>query len=356
MTVRTASATDRSPTQLIGESAEFLATMDHASALAALDRPLLIVGERGTGKEGVAERIHFLSSRWSGPFEKVNCAALNEQLLESELFGHEAGAFTGATRRHAGRFERAHGGTLFLDELGAASPRVQEQVLRVIEYGTFERLGGQQTLQVELRLIAATNEDLPARAAQGHFRADLLDRLAFDVVTLPPLRARHDDILLLAEHFAMSFCAELGREWFAGFSTNAVAALRSYSWPGNVRELRNVVQRSLHRHPDPETAVEVITFDPFASPWRPAAAIRAAVKGESDSMDSAPAADTATTSSERTPPLPCDFKAALRTLERSLLQQALEACRFNRRQAAQQLGLSYDQLRGYLRKHDDLAG
>jgi psp operon transcriptional activator len=168
----------------IGSSPAFLDMLEQVSRLASLDRPVLVIGERGSGKEVIAARLHYLSPRWERPLVRVNCAALNEALLESELFGHEAGAYTGATRRRPGRFELADGGTLFLDEIANASPAVQEKLLRVIEYGTFERVGGNETLAVDVRVVAATNIDLPAAAAAGRFRADLLDRLAFDVVTL----------------------------------------------------------------------------------------------------------------------------------------------------------------------------
>src|SRR5690606_14058123 len=159
-----------------------------------LNRPVLVLGERGSGKELIAERIHFLSSRWESSLHKVNCAAISDQLLDSELFGHEPGSFTGATRVHHGRFERADGGTLFLDELGAMSIRIQEKLLRLIEYGEFERVGGQQTIKVDIRIVAATNADLKKMAKKGKFREDLLDRLAFDVIPVPPLRERLGDI------------------------------------------------------------------------------------------------------------------------------------------------------------------
>lgn len=188
--------------RLLGESNAFLEVLEQVSRLAPIPRPVLLIGERGTGKELFAHRLHYLSPRWQHPFISINCAALSESLLETELFGHEVGAFTGAQKRHQGRFERADGGTLFLDEVATMSPRLQEKLLRVIEYGDFERVGGQQSLRVDVRLVCATHADLPALAASGQFRADLLDRLAFDVVTLPPLRARRDDILLLGHHFA----------------------------------------------------------------------------------------------------------------------------------------------------------
>ena len=201
---------------MIGQSPALTAALDHLSLLAGIDRPVLIIGERGTGKELAAERLHFLSPRWSEAFVKINCGAIAETLLESELFGHEAGSFTGATKQHIGRFERADGGSLFLDELGTMSLRLQEKLLRLIEYGEFERVGGQKTLKVDVRVIGATNADLPRMADAGEFRWDLLDRLSFDVVTLPPLRERREDIAELANHFAVRFVSELGWDFFPG--------------------------------------------------------------------------------------------------------------------------------------------
>src|SRR6185312_671313 len=256
---------------LIGESPAFRASLAQVSALAPLDRPVLVVGERGTGKELVAARLTYLSPRWDRPFVKLNCAALAESLLDSELFGHEAGAFTGATRRRLSRFEIADGGTLFLDEIANASLAVQEKILRVIEYGSFERVGGNTVIEVDVRILAATNLDLPRLAAEGKFRADLLDRLAFDVVTIPPLRARTGDVALLAEHFARAMSRELGHDRFLGFTADALARLAAHRWPGNVRELKNVAERSVHRWPRLNERVDEIVFDPFASPHRPPA-------------------------------------------------------------------------------------
>ena len=256
------------PDRLIGESAAFLQALDDVSAVAPLDKPVLIVGERGTGKELVAARLHYLSNRWDSEFLKMNCAAISDSLIESELFGHEAGAFTGAARMHQGRFERANEGTLFLDEVATTSGLVQEKILRIIEYGEFERVGGSRTLRVDVRLIAATNADLPRLADAGKFRRDLLDRLAFDVITLPPLRERADDILLLAEYFAINMATELGREYFPGFADAAVRQLVSYDWPGNLRELKNVVERAVYRTDD-DARVKEIVLDPFDSPYRP---------------------------------------------------------------------------------------
>src|SRR3546814_756112 len=207
---------------LLGESPAFMALTEQISRVAPLDRPVLVIGERGTGKELVAARLHFLSRRWGGPFVKLNCAALAESLLETELFDHEAGAFTGAVKRRSGRFEIADGGSLFLDEIAAASQAVQEKLLRAIEYGAFERVGGNATLTVDVRVIGATNEDLPAAAAAGRFRADLLDRLAFEVITLPPLRARPEDIPLLARHFGRAMAKALDWPQFPDFSEAAM--------------------------------------------------------------------------------------------------------------------------------------
>src|SRR5260221_7275571 len=317
---------------LLGESPAFRDMLAHVSRVAPLDRPVLVVGERGTGKELVAARINYLSPRWDKPFVKLNCAALAESLLDSELFGHEAGAFPGAVRRRLSRFEVADGGTLFLDEIANASLAVQEKILRVIEYGGFERVGGNAEQQVDVRIVGATNLDLPSLAAEGKFRADLLDRLAFDVVTIPPLRERPEDIALLAAHFARAMSRELGRENFAGVSAGAAAALQNYAWPGNVRELRNVVERAVCRAAQADRPIDAIAFDAFASPFRPPSA-------------PAPAAPPAATDA------PADFPSRIRHYEESLLREALAACRFNQRRTAEQLSLSYDQLRHYLKKH-----
>ncbi|GAB1102842.1 MAG: hypothetical protein Sw2LagTSB_07220 [Shewanella algae] len=230
---------------LIGQSNALLEVLEHVSQIAPLSKPVLIIGERGTGKELIAERLHYLSQRWDQSFIKLNCSSLSENLLESELFGHESGAFTGAKGRHEGRFERADGGTLFLDELANTSGLIQEKLLRVIEYGEYERVGGSKTLNADVRLICAANEDLPSMAEAGEFRADLLDRLAFDVITLPPLRCRREDILSLAEYFAVGMARQLKLELFTGFATEAVATMMDHSWPGNIRELKNAIERSV---------------------------------------------------------------------------------------------------------------
>jgi len=188
-------------TQFVGQSLAFLDAVERASRAAPLNRPVLVIGERGTGKELIAERLHHLSSRWAGPLVTMNCAALPETLIEAELFGHEAGSFTGAAKTRHGRFEEADGGTLFLDELASLSSPAQDRLLRAVEYGEITRIGASRPIQVDVRIVAATNEHLPAMVDQGRFRADLLDRLSFEVVTLPPLRARSGDIPLLAGIF-----------------------------------------------------------------------------------------------------------------------------------------------------------
>jgi psp operon transcriptional activator len=242
----------------IGQSPATQAMLAQVSALAPLNRPLLIWGERGTGKELIAHRLAFLSPRWDRPFMTLNCGALNDSTMEAELFGYEPGAFTGATRRRASRFEQADGGTIFLDEIGNAPHTLQERLLRLIEYGTFERLGSNDTVKTDVRIIAATNADLRTNG----FRADLLDRLTFDVIRIPPLRERPEDIVPLATHFATRMAAELGRDLFPGFAAAAERQLLAHDWPGNVRELRNAVERSLARHAGP-TRLPGIALNPF---------------------------------------------------------------------------------------------
>lgn len=315
---------------LLGESNNFLEVLEQVSRLAPLNKPVLVIGERGTGKELIASRLHYLSDRWQGPFISLNCAALNENLLDSELFGHEAGAFTGAQKRHLGRFERADGGTLFLDELATAPMLVQEKLLRVIEYGQLERVGGSQPLQVSVRLVCATNDDLPALARAGKFRADLLDRLAFDVVQLPPLRERRSDILVMANHFAIQMCRELGLPLFPGFTPAAQRVLLDYHWPGNVRELKNVVERSVYRHSTVDEQLDTIIINPFSR----AAATEVAQPPESPYPD-----------------LPLDLRQWQNQQEQALLEKSLQQARFNQRRAAELLGVTYHQLRAMMKKH-----
>ncbi len=344
--------------ELIGQSATWLESLERVSLAAVVERPIMVIGERGTGKELIAERLHYLSPRWEKPFVKVNCGALSEDLLDSELFGHEAGAFTGATKRRQGRFEQADGGTLFLDEIATASLQVQEKLLRVVEYGEFQRLGGEDTITTDVRIVAATNVDLPARAAEGRFRADLLDRLAFDVITLAPLRARPEDIILLAEHFGQRIARELEGD-FPGWSRDALQAMCAHGWPGNVRELRNAAERATFRTmaaqangaPIGPVTITADLLDPFNSPWRPP-------KDLSTLPSEKPVAQAVAAVVVETQPAPqpaisgpVDFNALVADFEKRMIETALENCRGHQRKAADQLGLSYHQMRGLLRKY-----
>ncbi len=320
---------------LIGESPAFLSVLDKVSKLATIERPILIIGERGTGKELIAQRLHYLSKRWDQPLISLNCSALSEGLIDSELFGHESGSFTGSKGRHKGRFERAENGTLFLDELATAPLRVQEKLLRVIEYGQYERVGGHDLLSANVRLVCATNADLPVMAEQGTFRADLLDRLAFDVIHLPPLRERKEDIMLLAEYYAIKMCRELGYEYFVGFSQQAEQNLLDYPWPGNVRELKNVVERAVYQHGESEYPIDELVFDPFAR--------AVSIDNESNIQ-----AHSQTAKFE----FPLDYKEWQEQQDQALLAAAMEQSKYNQRKAADLLGLSYHQLRGMVRKYN----
>ncbi|WP_428773403.1 phage shock protein operon transcriptional activator [Vibrio sp.] len=322
--------------RILGESPSFLSVLEKVSQLAQIERPVLIIGERGTGKELIAQRLHYLSKRWEQPLISLNCATLSEGLIDSELFGHESGAFTGSRGRHKGRFERAENGTLFLDELATAPAMVQEKLLRVIEYGQYERVGGHQSLSANVRLICATNANLPELANQGEFRADLLDRLAFDVVHLPPLRHRQEDILVLAEHFAMKMCRELDIGYFVGFADSAQQALLEYHWPGNVRELKNVVERAIYQHGHHSAPLTELVFDPFSSDW-------------STKHDEATSSNH-TDINELT--FPIDYKTWQAEQDIQILTAAMKSSQFNQRKAAEMLGLSYHQLRGMIRKYN----
>ena len=336
---------------LVGQAPAFLDLLEEVSRVAPLDRPVLVVGERGTGKELIASRLHYLSLRWDRPLIRLNAAALPETLLDTELFGHEAGAFTGAMRQRRGRFELAGGGSLFLDEIASTSLAVQERLLRVVEYGAFERVGGSATIQVDVRLIGATNVDLPSEAAAGRFREDLLDRLAFDVLTVPPLRARREDIPLLAEHFGRAMAHDLGWPGFPGFGAEAMNALLAHPWPGNVRELKNAVERAVYRTGSPARRITEVPFDPFASPFRPASP-----RHEESRRDdfARPQRDSRAVGAGADGRL--DFQRAVADFERQLLEDALATHRHNQRATARALCLSYDQLRHHLRKHGLLRG
>lgn len=330
--------------QFVGQSGAFLDAVERASRAASMRRPVLVIGERGTGKELIAERLHRLSNRWGEPLVTMNCAALPDTLIEAELFGHEAGAFTGATKARAGRFEEADKGTLFLDELGNLSMAAQERLLRAVEYGEVTRIGSSRPLNVDVRIVAATNEDLPALAERGEFRADLLDRLSFEVITLPPLRVREGDIGVLADYFGRRMGAELGWKSWPGFADHVARQLEDHAWPGNVRELRNAVERAVYRWDDWEEPIGHVQFDPFDSPWKPVASMKPA-QAAADSSDG--------TASSARPQYESidDLRAAVDAHERAIVEHALGRHRWNQRQTAKALGLSYDQLRHCIKKH-----
>ena len=259
------------PGEALGESEAFLDFQQKLSLAARIDRPVLLIGERGTGKELAAARLHYLSSRWKELYIPVNCAALPPSLLESELFGHESGSFTGAGKMHKGRFEEAHGGTLFLDEIGLVPMEVQEKILRTVEYGRFSRVGSSREQEVDVRIIGATNTDLPELCRQGKFKEDLLDRLSFEVLYLPPLRCRPTDIMVLARNFAMKMSRECGQATLPVFTEGIIEQLESYNWPGNIRELKNVVERAVYRTENGR--IEKIDLNPFVNPYLPEEAL-----------------------------------------------------------------------------------
>jgi psp operon transcriptional activator len=327
--------------EALGQSEAFLDFQERLSRVAPVDRPVLLVGERGTGKELAAARLHFLSSRWQGPLVSLNCAALSQSLMAAELFGHEKGAFTGAVDHRKGRFEAAAGGTLFLDEIGLIPMEVQEKILRVVEYGTFERVGSSFPVEADVRIVGATNADLSERARRGRFKADLLDRLAFEVLFLPPLRRRTGDIALLATHFAGRMAFELDRREAPDFSPAAMALLENHHWSGNIRELKNVVERAVYRA-DTAVITEVDT-DPFRSPWAETPTPEPAAPDDDASAAPAGAAPGV--------PSGTPLKKALQDLEVGMLKKALVTARYNQKKAARLLGLTYDQFRGLKKKH-----
>ena len=324
-------------TEALGQSKAFLEFQERLSCVAPVNRPVLLIGERGTGKELAASRLHFLSSRWQGALVALNCSALTPSLIESELFGYEKGAFTGAEQRRSGRFEAADGGTLFLDEIGNIPMEAQEKILRIVEYGVFERVGSSKSIEVDVRIIAATNADLTAMAEEGRFKQDLLDRLSFEVLFLPPLRKRKGDILLLAHHFAGRMAYELGREEIPRFSHHAVRTLESYSWPGNVRELKNLVERAVYR--SDSSLITEIDLNPFQSPF---AGHSIAAGHDNGTERIRPVREYISAK---------PFNEAVRDLEIHLLREALEQVKYNQKKAAQVLGLTYHQFRGLYRKY-----
>ena len=329
-------------TEALGQSDAFLAFQERLSRVAPIHRPVLLIGERGTGKELGAARLHYLSGRWHKPFVTLNCASLSPSLIESELFGYERGAFTGALQRRVGRFEAADGGTLFLDEIGNVPKEVQEKILRAVEYQDFERVGSAEKVAVDVRILAATHANLPEMADTGQFRSDLLDRLSFEVLTVPPLRERTGDIRLLARHFASRMAREMERAEMPDFSAEAWEVLEGYRWPGNVRELKNVVERAVYRSDSP--LIAEIVLDPFAG-----ASQRVAVTGRL-SLDRG----SSQVPEAGSDPLAAPLKKAVLDLKMRMLTVALERSRYHQRKAAVLLGLSYDQFRGLYRRYQKL--
>jgi two-component system nitrogen regulation response regulator GlnG len=306
--------------------------------VAAQDVPVLITGESGTGKELVARAIYQHGPRAQAPFLALNCAAISEPLLESELFGHEKGAFTGADRRRIGRFEQVNGGTLFLDEIGDMPLGLQAKMLRLLQEQAFERLGGGETIRTDVRLIAATHRDLKAWSAEGKFRPDLYYRLGVFTLHLPPLRERGDDLPLLVQHLLRRFSGELGREVRA-VAPGALARLRSYSWPGNVRELQSVLKQALLRAHGPVLLPDFLPELPEA-PGEPAAPV-------------APPGgllDPEAFLRQRLGPDSRDLYAEThRELDRLLFPRVLEYTNGNQRRAALLLGIARRTLRQKLR-------
>jgi psp operon transcriptional activator len=326
-------------TEALGQSEPFLAFQERLSRVAPVNRPVLLIGERGTGKELAASRLHYLSDRWQAPMVALNCAALSPSLIESELFGYEKGAFTGALQRRAGRFEAADGGTLFLDEIGSIPLEVQEKILRVVEYNVFERVGSTQSVEVDVRIIAATNADLNDLARKNRFKQDLLDRLSFEVLFLPPLRERSEDVLLIASHFAGRMALELGWDEIPIFSADAAAALENHSWPGNIRELKNAVERAVYRS-DAATITE-IDFHPFHSPY-----------GRADSAEAEkPAVNDRAAATDLPELLQAPLKEAVWQLKVTRIKTALQKAKYNQKKAARALGLTYHQFRGLYRQY-----
>ncbi len=353
-------AQKRNHEDALGQAPAFLEFQQSLRMAAKIDRPVIIIGERGSGKELAAGRLHYLSNRWQGPLITLNCASLTPSLIETELFGHEAGSFTGATRRRKGRFEEAHNGTLFLDEIGLIPREVQEKILRVVEYGTFERVGGSEQIEVDVRIIGATNADLPALSREGRFKEDLLDRLSFEVLFLPPLRYRREDIPLLVHHFAGRMAREAGLPGEIDFTPEVMEMLLSHSWPGNIRELKNTVERAVYRSGG--GLIDTVVLDPFQNPFDS----RTGLNDELPPLPE-PSAETAAPPAEDkdNPPEPTrgldkgfltkpvnldDFTRSRSRLEKLYVQEALRVSDGNKKAAARRLRLSYDQFRGLCRR------
>jgi len=333
--------------EALGQSEVFLAFQEHLSKIAPVNRPVLIIGERGTGKELAATRLHYLSKRWGEPFVTLNCSALAPSLIETELFGHEKGAFTGAAQQRTGRFEAADGGTFFLDEIGNIPLEAQEKILRVVEYGSFERVGSSRSIDVDVRIIAATNVDLTEKAAKGAFMRDLLDRLSFEVLYVPPLRERTGDVPMLAGHFAARMAYEIGREEIPYFSRMALSSLEDYPWPGNVRELKNVVERAVYR--SEASRIDTVVFDPFENPY-------ARLERREPETPTPDSGDTVSDPSPFSGLMDMPYLDAVWQFRVLRLEKALKEAKFNQKKATEILGITYHQFRGLYRKYKEGGG
>ncbi|MGH9415523.1 MAG: sigma-54-dependent transcriptional regulator [Terriglobales bacterium] len=318
--------------KIIGEHVSMQRAAASLQRIAPAETTVLLLGESGTGKELFARALHLLSQRAGAAFVAINCAAIPEGLVETELFGHEKGAFTGASGRKLGKFELAHRGTIFLDEIGELPLATQAKILRVLEERAFERVGGVQTIAVDVRIVAATNRDLEVAAREKQFREDLYFRLSAFPITIPPLRERGDDILALAQAFLRQFCGELKRPLLR-LGPGVEAALTRYPWPGNVRELHNAIERAVILAEDGE--IRAADLQLHTRPARPEAA---------DALDLPVEFDW-------TGPLPEVLARASRLLERRLLLQALEQCRWNKQQTAEQLQIPYKRLLARVQDH-----
>ena len=348
------------PPQPIGQSQAYLAILDRVSDSAVLERPVLLVGERGTGKELIAKRLHFLSPRWEKIFITVNCAAFTDERLDEELFGQ---SFLDGREDTNGKFYHADEGTIFLDNIDAVSPRLQEKLMGAVEYGRYQASGEHAEQEVDVRVISASAVDLPGAVSRGTFRADLLDRLAFEVITLPPLRTRRDDILPLSDHFGRKIAAELGAERFPGFTAEASEALLARDWPGNVRELKAVIERNIAKawladetlsNPIGGGLAGPLIFDPFAGPHRLQDAGPAPQTNMQTNIETAPPP------THEAPPRPDDtsnlppqagFQTRVLAFERKLILEAMQVSENHQGKAAERLELTYHQFRGLMRKH-----
>ena len=315
--------------RLVGESPEIRGVIDRIKRVAGIPRPVLIVGERGTGKELVARAIHEAAGGHGRPFVAVNCAAFPDSLLESELFGHERGAFTGADSLVHGKFEQAGGGTLFLDEIGNMSTAFQQKILRVVEYGVFTRVGGAAEVSTDARIIGATNTDLRARMESGEFLRDLYDRLSFETIEVPALRDRQGDVDVLARHFLEEFMREIPALGGKRLAQSSIDALRNYAFPGNVRELKNIIERAAYRDTTNEITPEDIGMLPSLGEAGATAVVAAAAVAAAGGS----------------------FKERVEAVEKKLILNALEEAGGNKAKAARLLRLSYHQFRYYHGKY-----